>query len=111
MESKITIELDFDKNNLPIIQVIRKTSDDVRDGIVGNFIQHLDHGSISRWLKIEYKYKRSDGADVWHILPISSSLKELESESRLMKAVVDSLSNVPGIEEDPLPATLSPSHQ
>lgn len=109
MESKITIELDFDKNNLPIIQVIRKTSDDVRDGIVGNFIQHLDHGSISRWLKIEYKYKRSDGADVWHILPISSSLKELEEESKLMKAVVDSLSSVPGLDDDQLPATLQPT--
>lgn len=107
MESKITIELDFNRNNIPVIQVIRKTSDDVRDGIVGNFIQHLDHGSISRWLKIEYKYRRSDGADVWHLIPITSSLKELEDESRLMRSVVDSLGNVPELDEGKLPPALA----
>jgi hypothetical protein len=91
MESKITIEIDFSNGNLPVIQVLHKTSDDVRDGIVGNFIQHLDHTSISRWLRMEYKYKRSDGANIWNIIPISSSLTELENEAKLMMAMVDSL--------------------
>lgn len=91
MESKISIELDFEQGNLPVIQVLHKTSDDVRDGIVGNFIQHLDHTSISRWLKIEYVYKRIDGADVWRIIPISSSLAELENEAKQMMAMVESL--------------------
>lgn len=97
MDSKISIELDFDRGNLPIIQVLHKTSDDVRDGIVGNFIQHLDHTSISRWLRIEYKWKRSDGANIWHISPISSSLSELEEEAKLMMAMVNSLRNNPDV--------------
>lgn len=91
MESKISIEVAYDLGNLPIIQVLHKTSDDVRDGLVGNFIQHLDHTSISRWLKIEYLYKRSDGALIWRIVPISSSLDELENEAKLMMAMADSL--------------------
>lgn len=91
MESKISIEIAYDLGNLPVIQVLHKTSDDVRDGLVGNFIQHLDHTSISRWLRMEYKYKRSDGALIWNIVPISSSLSELEKEAKLMMAMVDSL--------------------
>lgn len=91
MDSKITIEIDFSNGNLPVIQILHKTSDDVRDGIIGNFIQHLDHTSISRWLRMEYKYKRSDGALIWNIVPISSSLEELEEEARLMLTMVNSL--------------------
>jgi hypothetical protein len=91
MESKITIEIDFSNGNVPVIQVLHKTSDDVRDNIVGNFIQRLDHTSISRWLKMEYKYKRSDGALIWSVVPISSSIEELEKEAKLMMAMVDSL--------------------
>lgn len=91
MDSKITIEIDFSNGNMPVIQILHKTSDDVRDGIIGNFIQHLDHTSISRWLRMEYKYKRSDGALIWNIVPISSSLEELENESKLMMAMADSL--------------------
>jgi hypothetical protein len=91
MDSKISIELDFDRDRLPVIQVLHKTSDDVRDGIVGNFIQQLDHTSISRWLRFEYRYKRSDGALIWHVVPISSSIDELEQEANLMLAMVKSL--------------------
>lgn len=91
MDSKITIEIDFSNGNMPVIQILHKTSDDVRDGIVGNFIQHLDHTSISRWLRMEYKYKRSDGALIWNIVPISSNLTELENEAKLMLAMAFSL--------------------
>lgn len=91
MDSKITIEVDFDNGNLPVLQVLHKSSDDVRDKIVGNFIQHLDHTSISRWLKIEYDGERSDGAKFWKISPISSSVDELEKEANLMMAMVKSL--------------------
>lgn len=100
MESRISIELDYERSNLPVIQVIHKTSDDVRDGIVGNFIQHLDHTSISRWLKIEYLYKRSDGALIWRISPISSSLSELENEAKLMLSMVDSLRKNPDVPDE-----------
>jgi hypothetical protein len=91
MESKITIEIDFENGNTPIVQVMHKVSEDVRDKIVGNFIQHLDHTSISRWLRIEFDYKRVDGAAFWKIIPISSSLGELEEEARLMMTMVNSL--------------------
>lgn len=102
MESKITIEIDFHNRNMPVIQVLHKTSDDVRDGIVGNFLQYLDHTSISRWLKIEYKWKRTDGALIWHIVPIASSLEELEEEAKLMLSMAYSLKAQMPPEEIPI---------
>lgn len=91
MDSKITIDLDFAYGNVPVIQILHKTSDDIRDKIVGNFVQQLDHTSISRWLRMEYKYKRTDGALIWNIVPITSSIDELEREAKLMLAMVESL--------------------
>jgi hypothetical protein len=100
MNSKITIEIDFEKGNLPIIQVLHRKSEDVRDSLIGNFIQHLDHTSISRWLKIEYIGERIDDGHIWHIAPISSSLTELESEAKLMLTMVESLRNNPDVPDE-----------
>lgn len=103
MDSKISIDIDFGNGNLPVIEILHKTSDDVRDKIVGNFIQHLDHTSISHWLKIEYRYKRSDGAIIWNVIPVSASLEELESEAKLMLATVASLREQIPPEGKPIP--------
>lgn len=97
MNSKITIEVDFSNNNLPVVRILHRKSDDVRDSLVSNFIQHLDHTSISRWLKIEYRGERSPDGHVWDIVPISSSLAQLEEEARLMMAMIESLRNNPDV--------------
>jgi hypothetical protein len=97
MNSKITIEVDFSNNNLPVVRVLHRKSDDVRDSLVSNFIQHLDHTSISRWLRIEYRGERTPDGHVWDLVPISSSLAELEQEAKLMMAMVDSLRKNPDV--------------
>lgn len=92
MKSRITIEVDFDNANTPVIKIVHQKSEDVRDSLIGNFLQHLDHGSISRWMKIEYKGE-TDSGNVWNIVPIKSDLALLEQEGRLMNAVVTTLNN------------------
>jgi hypothetical protein len=92
MKSRITIEVDFENANTPVIKIAHQKSDDVRDSLIGNFLQHLDHGSISRWMKIEYKGE-TDSGHIWSIVPIKSDLALLEQESKLMSAVVTTLNN------------------
>ena len=52
MKSKITIEVDFENGNLPVIQILSKDSDDVRDRLIQSFYQTLRGGS---WCKIEFR--------------------------------------------------------
>lgn len=88
MKSRITIEVDFENNNNPVLQVINTPSDDVRDSLVSVFIQRLCAGTISRWLRIEYKGERrpnpQEVGHVYHIIPITDT--ELPQEMALMQA-------------------------
>lgn len=94
MKSRITIEVDFDNGNLPIIKVIQQQSSDVRDSLVQSFLQSLQH--TSRWCRIEYKGEHpvsSEGGKedasyrhVYYITPIVPS--DLQTEIDLMKAVL-----------------------
>jgi len=87
MKSKITIEVDFDNNNLPIIQVIQRESDDVRDRLLSQFTQNLNH--ISRWARLIYvgeQWNDQQAGQVWKIEPIIPS--EIRVEMNLMKAVL-----------------------
>lgn len=52
MQSKLTIEVDFDKNNQPVIQIIHRQSDDVRDKLVTSFLQSFGHSS--NWASVEW---------------------------------------------------------
>lgn len=52
MKSRITIEVDFDNGNAPVIQILSRNSDDVRDNLIKSFYQKL--GSSS-WCKIEFR--------------------------------------------------------
>jgi hypothetical protein len=94
MKSRITIEIDFDAGNLPVIQVLNQSSDDVRDNLISSFLQSLQH--TSRWCRIEYKGNRSkfappvdfdDPIHCWHIVPIKP--KDIPDEIALMKAVLE----------------------
>lgn len=51
MKSRITIEIDYSNGNEPVIQILRRKSDDVRDGLIASFIQALGHSSV--WCRIE----------------------------------------------------------
>lgn len=85
MQSKITIEVDFENGNEPIIQIIYRSSDDVRDKLIKSFLERLQH--TSSWAKIfcdhtslyddtNNKFQR------WRIsaMPIS----DLEKEAKIM---------------------------
>ena len=46
MKSRITIEIDFDNQRKPFIQIIQRTSDDIRDRLVSDFLELLDDSSM-----------------------------------------------------------------
>ena len=78
MKSRITIELDFENGNMPIIQILQQDSDDVRDKLVKSFTQHLGGSS---WCQIKWKPENYIGApnetQRIHITPINfADLKE-----------------------------------
>lgn len=94
MKSRITIEVNFEEGNLPVIQVLSQQSDDVRDKLISSFLQSLQH--TSRWCKIIYMGNRSvfgepeasrNPVHSWHIIPIRPN--EIEEEMSLMKSVVE----------------------
>lgn len=97
MLSRITIDMDFDNNNLPVIKIIQEDSEDVRDKLLSSFLQSLAHSS--RWIKIEYQgefpqdqhlkpYKK-----VWQLTPIKPN--EITEEIKLMNAVITATEIVP----------------
>lgn len=85
MRSRITIEIDFDKNNQPVIQIIQQDSDDVRDRLISNFLQSLAH--TSRWCTISYSgYGVTDDVKIWKVSPIKP--EDISHEVDLMNAVL-----------------------
>lgn len=91
MKSRITIEVDFDNGNQPILKIVNQDSEDVRDNLLRSFLQSLNHSS--RWLRIEYVNEILAPGDsskkyIWHIKPVLAS--EIPQEIKLMQAVTDS---------------------
>lgn len=89
MKSRITIEVDFENGNLPVIQILRKDSDDVRDKLISSFLQSFQHSS--RWIKIEYGgefTQHGEEGDVhkWILKPLSPT--ELTNEIKLMESLL-----------------------
>lgn len=90
MKSRITIEVDFDNGNEPVIQIISRNSDDVRDNLIKSFYQKLQGSS---WCKIVFKQDVLDeqmvtvggyveGFKRIYITPIPES--ELKTEAAIM---------------------------
>lgn len=52
MKSRITVEIDYDNNNQPIIQILARNSEDIRDGLIKSFYQTLGGSS---WCKILFR--------------------------------------------------------
>jgi len=91
MKSRITIEVDFDNGNMPVIQILATNSDDVRDRLISNFLQSLSH--TSRWCRIEYIGEISDALPntphavfKWLIAPITP--EQIPDETMLMQATI-----------------------
>lgn len=83
MTSRITIEVDFENNNQPMIRIIEdRASDDVRDKLLGAFRQKI--GYDGSWLKIKFinDLMLDDGKRRYNIYPIAP--EELEAESVAM---------------------------
>jgi len=83
MKSRITIEVDFNNNNLPVIQILKADSDDVRDKLVSYFTEQLGGSS---WCQIKWvnNHKDKDDKDIniIHISPITPN--QLKDQSKIM---------------------------
>jgi hypothetical protein len=54
MKSRITIDVDFENGNTPVLLMTARHSEDVRDSLVRSFYQAF--GGESCWAKIEFDY-------------------------------------------------------
>lgn len=91
MKSRITIEVDFENGNEPVIQILSRNSDDIRDNLIKSFYQRLQGSS---WCKIVFKqdvpdeYMATtngfvDGFKRIFIYPIPEQLLKMEGEIML----------------------------
>lgn len=79
MKSRITIEVDFENSNEPVIQILQyPDSTDVRDNLLNYFCQQFGGSS---WCKITWKDSPGDFNRI-HISPINPN--QLKSESGIM---------------------------
>lgn len=95
MKSRITIEVDFENKNRPVIQVLRAYSDDVRDTLLGNFIETLKHGH--QWCKVEYKGETGIEPvsnriiQRWHLSPMTDEDTEVLATKTVHEMATQSL--------------------
>lgn len=79
MKSRITIEVDFDNGNQPVIQILQcLNSSDVRDRLIKNFTEQLGGSS---WCQIKWR----DGLEEFSRIVISPiSPTELKEHAEIM---------------------------
>lgn len=59
MRSKITIEIDFENNNSPYLNILHIPSDDVRDKLIKNLLERI--GSEKDVVfKVDYSYPKQE---------------------------------------------------
>lgn len=80
MKSRITIEVDFDNGNEPVIVLNLHKSDDVRDKLLASFIEKFAHQRS--WCKVHYMGENSNG-NQYNIIPIEP--KDFVEQGGLMK--------------------------
>jgi len=88
MESRIRVTVDFENGNQPVLHIAKKSSEDVRDDLLGAFIHSFPSWN-NRWAKVIYIGEDlSQGVSGqtlhYHIIPLSQ--KDLEAEMKLMEA-------------------------
>lgn len=89
MESRITIEIDFENNNQPYIKIIQaKRSDDVRDKLLSHFLELLGGSS---WCHIKWENSVAENEPAFfasqfknriHITPIKK--EDFKAQAKLM---------------------------
>jgi len=85
MKSRITIEVDFENSNQPIIQILQTNSDDVRDKLLSAFCQQFGGSS---WCQIKWVSQMPDNSNEntffnrIHITPISE--KQFKEQAEIM---------------------------
>lgn len=84
MKSRISIEVDFDNNNQPVIQILSQHSDDTRDKLISNFLEGRQNQS--RWLTVEYKGEKLGGGSIFHLAVVPP--EKIECEMKLMEATL-----------------------
>jgi hypothetical protein len=81
MKSRITIEVDFDNGNQPVLQILKEDSDDVRDKLLSHFTQQLGGSS---WCQIKWQnHVDPDAPQRIFISPIRP--EELFKQSKIME--------------------------
>lgn len=73
MKSRITIEIDFDNQRKPVIQILSRQSDDIRDKMVSDFLQLLGHESTTCNIKYVGESNLGDDRESfkrWIISPV-----------------------------------------
>lgn len=79
MKSRITVEVDFDNNNQPILQILQHPdSDDVRDKLLTHFCQQFGGSS---WCQIQWKEGQAPYNRI-HITPIRP--EQFKEQSSIM---------------------------
>lgn len=85
MKSRITIEVDFENDNISVIQVLRANStEDTRDSLIHNFFER--QREVFRWCRLEYRGETLGGGSRYFIIPLTA--KELPHELNLMNAMI-----------------------
>jgi len=86
MKSRITIEVDFDDNNQPVLQILQTNdSDDVRDKLLSHFCQQFGGSS---WCTIKWVSQAPDNPNQntffnrIHIKPIRE--EQFEEQAKIM---------------------------
>lgn len=78
MKSRISIEVDFNNGNSPVIQILQASSDDVRDKLIQSFTESF---SGSSWCNIRWQ-DHQDGVNRIIISPITNHM--LKEQSKVM---------------------------
>lgn len=88
IKSRISIEVDFENNNQPVIQILSQHSDDTRDALISHFLEGRKFQS--RWATIEYKGEKLGGGSIFHLSIVPP--EKLEGEMKLMDATLMQMS-------------------
>lgn len=81
MKSRITIEVDFNNGNQPVLQILKSVnSDDVRDKLVSNFTQQLGGSS---WCQIKWD-ENQPPTDFQRIFISPIKPEDLKNQSEIM---------------------------
>lgn len=104
MKSRITVEIDFENNNKPIIKIAPWTSEDVRDSLVVNLKERVAKSSVLTAKFLDAKL-RPDGSCVQDIIltpldledipAVISSLKDTHEYRDLYAEKMDLMPEIP----------------